>query len=155
MRRMIAGLVFVATLPALAQESGAPAASEQNAGFAALDKNRDGWLSKAEVAGDRELAKRFERFDANRDGRLSQDEYVKAKDDQSRQFLADSAITSKLKSKFLLEKGIPSTAISVETYEGRVQLSGFVDQAEVVARAGRIAAGVEGVKTVQNNLRVK
>jgi osmotically-inducible protein OsmY len=46
-------------------------------------------------------------------------------------------------------------SISVATYEGRVQLSGFVDTQGQVSRAGRIAAGVSGVKSVQNSLAVK
>ena len=52
-------------------------------------------------------------------------------------------------------KGVPSTAISVETYEGRVLLSGFVDTNDIKAKAAKVAAGVSGVKQVQNNLVVK
>lgn len=126
-----------------------------NAAFDALDKNQDGFLSRQEVAGDKELAKRFAKFDANKDGRLNVDEFIRANQDNDARVLADSAITAKVKAELLAEKGIPSTAISVETYESRVLLSGFVDSAAVRDKAGRVAAGVSGVKHVQNNLVVK
>jgi osmotically-inducible protein OsmY len=43
----------------------------------------------------------------------------------------------------------------VETYEGRVQLSGFVGSPDLVSRAGRVTAAVSGVRTVHNNISVK
>ena len=46
-------------------------------------------------------------------------------------------------------------SISVQTYEGRVQLSGFVDSAAISEKAAKVASGASGVKTVQNNLVVK
>ena len=61
-------------------------------------------------------------------GRLHQ-----AHKDNDARITADSAITTKVKTTFLT-KGIPSTAISVETYEGIVQLSGFVDNAATKGR---------------------
>lgn len=126
-----------------------------NAAFDALDKNRDGYLERAELAGDKELAKRFAKFDADKDERWSVNEYIRAHQDNDGRVLADSAITAKVKAKLLAEKGVPSTAISVETYEGRVLLSGFVDNAQIKAKAGKVAAGVSGVAAVQNNLVVK
>ncbi len=126
-----------------------------NAAFDALDKNRDGFLSQEEVAGEKELAKRFVRFDADKDGRWNVNEYIKANQDNDGRVISDSAITTKVKALLLAEKGVPSTSISVETYEGRVLLSGFVDSKEQIAKAGRVAAGVSGVKQVQNNLAVK
>lgn len=44
--------------------------------------------------------------------------------------------------------------VNVNTYRGVVQLAGFVDSKELVQRAERIAQGVEGVKSVKNDLRV-
>jgi hyperosmotically inducible protein len=83
----------------------------------------------------------------------SEDEYGKAMQDNDKRVLADSAITTKVKGELLITKGIPSASISVETYEGRVQLSGFVDKKEQAA--GKVAAAVSGVRTVQNDLKVK
>lgn len=133
----------------------ATAKDQKNQAFAALDKNSDGSLSRDEAAAEKELAKRFPKFDANKDGKLSEDEYIKAMQDNDKRVLADSAITSKVKAELLITKGVPSTSISVETYERRVQLSGFVDRKEQVAAAGKVAAAVSGVRVVQNDLKVK
>jgi hyperosmotically inducible protein len=137
------------------QPQAAVAKDQKNQAFAALDKNSDGFLSRDEAAAEKELAKRFAKFDANKDGKLSEDEYLKAMQDNDKRVLADSAITSSVKAKLLITKGISSTAISVETYERRVQLSGFVDNREQVAAAGKVAAAIAGVRTVQNDLKVK
>lgn len=128
---------------------------QKNQAFAALDKNGDASLSQPEAAAEKELAKRFAKFDMNKDGRLSEDEYMKAMQDNDKRILADSAITTKVKAELLIAKGVPSTSISVETYEGRVQLTGFVDNKDQVAAAGKIAAAVSGVRKVQNDLKLK
>jgi osmotically-inducible protein OsmY len=151
MQKLVAlALVLVFSAAAWAQKKGTG-----NQAFDALDKNKDGYLSKQEVAGEKELAKRFGRFDANKDGRMDLDEYLKAGQDNDARVLSDSAITVKVKAALLAEKGVPSTAISVETYESRVLLSGFVDGSGIKDKAGKVAAGVSGVKQVQNTLVVK
>ena len=71
------------------------------------------------------------------------------------EFLDDSIITSKVKSLFVAEESLKSYQISVETYKGIVQLSGFVDSPQAVDKAGQIARGVTGVRNVKNNLVVK
>lgn len=131
------------------------AKDQKNQAFAALDKNGDGALSQPEAAAEKELAKRFAKFDANKDSKLSEDEYMKAMQDNDKRVLADSAITTKVKAELLLAKGVPSTSISVETYEGRVQLTGFVDNKDQVAAAGKVATAVSGVRKVQNDLKLK
>ena len=151
MKKLLAALllaVFASTAWAQKKESG-------NNAFDALDRNRDGFLGKEEIAGDRELAKRFAKFDADKDGRWNVNEYIRANQDNDGRVLSDSAITTKVKALLLAERGVPSTSISVETYESRVLLSGFVDSAAIKEKAGKVAAGVSGVKTVQNNLVVK
>ncbi len=123
--------------------------------FAALDRNRDGYVSKAEAAAEREIAKRFAQFDRDGDGRLSPEEYAAAKEDYDRRVLRDAVITARVKAALLAEKGIPSLSISVDTYEGKVQLTGFVGSPDLVSKAGRVTAGVSGVRTVDNNIAVK
>lgn len=71
------------------------------------------------------------------------------------EYIDDSTITTKVKTALLGAKDIPSGSISVETFKGAVQLSGFVSNADQVARAGQVASKVEGVKVVHNNLIVK
>lgn len=148
---IVIALSAACATPVMAQQ----AKGSGNASFDALDRNGDGSVSRDELAGERELAKRFARFDANKDARWDVDEYLKASQDNDGRILSDTAVTTKVKAMLLAEKGVPSTAISVETYEGRVLLSGFVDSAGVKAKAGKVASGVSGVKQVQNNLVVK
>lgn len=73
----------------------------------------------------------------------------------SGQYIDDSAITTKVKAELLGDSGLSSFDISVETYDRVVQLSGFVDSTSVKGRAGQIAAGVAGVRSIRNDLVVK
>jgi Ca2+-binding EF-hand superfamily protein len=57
------------------QEKGG--ALNNDTSFRVLDKNKDGYLSKAEAAGNPDLAKRFAEADSNKDGKLSRMEYLK------------------------------------------------------------------------------
>jgi osmotically-inducible protein OsmY len=50
---------------------------------------------------------------------------------------------------------LKSFQISVETYKGTVQLSGFVNTQETKDKAGQIAGSVKGVQSVKNDLIVK
>ncbi|MCF6157437.1 MAG: BON domain-containing protein [wastewater metagenome] len=68
---------------------------------------------------------------------------------------SDIVITQRVKEAFATDPAVNKGDINVETYEGVVQLSGFVDTSEQVSRAGEIAAGVKGVKSVKNTLIVK
>lgn len=71
------------------------------------------------------------------------------------EMLDDSVITTKVKTALVAEKGIDSTAISVETFKGRVLLSGYVKSPDQRQRAEGIAREVGGVKQVNNRLEVK
>ena len=71
------------------------------------------------------------------------------------EYVDNSVITAKVKSLIAGDDFLKSFQISVETYKGTVQLSGFVDSQNAVNRAGEIARSVEGVKSVKNDLRVK
>ena len=71
------------------------------------------------------------------------------------QFVDDSVITTKVKAAILEEPSLKSLQISVETFKGVVQLSGFVDSAQSVKKAGEVAGQVAGVISVKNDLTVK
>src|SRR3990172_9053483 len=71
------------------------------------------------------------------------------------EYLDDSAVSNKVRAEFIGDKDLNIFQIDVTTYKGVVQLSGFVTSASIKARAGTVAAGVEGVKEVRNNLIVK
>ena len=71
------------------------------------------------------------------------------------EYIDDSVITTKVKSLLAEDDFLKSFQISVETYKGIVQLSGFVNSRQAVDKAGQIARSVNGVKSVKNNLIVK
>jgi len=78
-----------------------------------------------------------------------------SKQEGAGEFVDDSVITTKVKALLAEDDFLKSFQISVETYKGTVQLSGFVDSQQAVDKAGEIARGVKGVKSVKNNLNVK
>jgi osmotically-inducible protein OsmY len=67
----------------------------------------------------------------------------------------DTVITTKVKSALIADPVTKAHEISVETYGGTVQLSGFVDNSEQRTRATEVAKGVDGVKNVKNSLQIK
>ena len=71
------------------------------------------------------------------------------------EYVDDSVITTKVKSLLAADDFLKSFQISVETYKGIVQLSGFVNSQQAVDKAGQITRDVKGVKSVKNNLIVK
>ena len=127
----------------------------QPAGFPALDRNGDGNLSRVEALGDQEIHKRFAKFDADGDGRLSHAEYLAAREDTERRARLDAALTARVKAARGGERSFSAAGITIETYEGRVHLSGFVPIPEMASRAGRVTAGVSGVRSVHNDIAVK
>jgi len=78
-----------------------------------------------------------------------------SKQEGAGEYVDDSVITTKVKSQLAADDFLKSFEISVETYKGIVQLSGFVGSQEAIDKAGEIARGVQGVKSVKNDLNVK
>jgi osmotically-inducible protein OsmY len=77
------------------------------------------------------------------------------KHESTGQYIDDSVITTKVKAAILDEPSLKVFQINVKTYQGVVQLSGFVDSALNVKKAGEVAGSVGGVKEVKNDLVVK
>jgi hyperosmotically inducible periplasmic protein len=128
--------------------------------FKLLDADNNSKLSSTEIKKDPIFDNGgFGKADKNHNGSLNQDEYATYKSavqqKEAKQVASDSSITSKIKSKYLLEKGIKSFKVSVETKDGIVVLSGFVDTESAKTRAEQIAASVSGVKSVKSALVVK
>ena len=71
------------------------------------------------------------------------------------EYVDDSVITTKVKSLLSADDFLKSFQISVETYQGTVQLSGFVNSQKAVDKAGEIVRSVKGVKSLKNNLIMK
>ncbi len=59
--------------------------------FARLDKNHDGYISKAEAMADPKLSKDFKSFDLNNDGKLNRAEYLAAAAKEDTGKLVDKA----------------------------------------------------------------
>ena len=71
------------------------------------------------------------------------------------EYIDDSVITTKVKSLLAEDDFLKSFKISVESFKGTVQLSGFVNSQKAVDKAGKITRSVKGVKSVKNDLIVK
>jgi len=77
------------------------------------------------------------------------------KQESTGEYFDDSVITTKVKSLLAADDFLKSFQISVETFKGTVQLSGFVASQKAVDKAGGIARSVKGVTSVKNDLVVK
>jgi hyperosmotically inducible protein len=69
-------------------------------------------------------------------------------------YIDDTAITAKVKGAFVQDKVVKAMDVKVDTYNGTVQLSGFVESADQRSRAEQIARGIAGVRDVTNNIQV-
>jgi hyperosmotically inducible periplasmic protein len=160
LKTWVAGLLLVSVGMAVHAETLGEPQRPYERDFKFLDANVDGKLSAAEAGKEETFQKGgFAKADANHNGSLSQDEYATYKSAVQKKevgrIASDSAITSKIKSKYLLEKGLKSFKVSVETKDGIVILSGFVNTQEQKTRAEQIAASVSGVKSVSSAIVVK
>ena len=70
-------------------------------------------------------------------------------------YIDDTAITSNVKARFVESKEVSAAAISVETLNGTVMLSGFAKNLNEKVQAGEIARAVSGVKLVKNEITVR
>ena len=77
------------------------------------------------------------------------------KQESTGQYVDDSLITTKVKTAILNEPSLKVSQITVETYKGVVQLSGFVDSAAAGTKAAELARLVTGVTSVKNDTRVR
>ena len=75
--------------------------------------------------------------------------------ESSGEYIDDSVITTKVKSLLAADDFLKSFQIGVETFQGTVQLSGFVNSQRAVDKAIEIVRSVKGVKSIKNNLIVK
>lgn len=78
-----------------------------------------------------------------------------SKQSSAGEYVDDSVITTKVKSLLARDDFLKSFRISVETFKGVVQLSGFVNTRDAVDKAEQIARSVKGVQSVKNDLVVK
>lgn len=74
--------------------------------------------------------------------------------DNAKQSVTDGALTTKVKTKLLATKDLKSTGIHVKTKDRVVNLTGTVPSSEQREMAVSTARSVEGVDSVDNNLKV-
>jgi osmotically-inducible protein OsmY len=70
-------------------------------------------------------------------------------------YIDDKSISTKVKAQLAADSLTQAIQVEVETYNGVVQLSGFVDKPEIIQRAEEITRGVTGVKDVKNDLVIR
>ena len=71
------------------------------------------------------------------------------------EYIDDTWITTKVKASLVEDPVAKARDVSVETFKGTVQLSGFVDSQEAMDQAVIIASSIEGVRAVNNDMRIK
>ena len=71
------------------------------------------------------------------------------------EYIEDTLITTKTKAVIFNEPSLKSAEINVETFKGRVQLSGFVSTQADINRAVLVTRGIKGVVEVKNDMRLK
>ena len=68
--------------------------------------------------------------------------------------LSDDAITANVQSALARDPATQNSPIKVSTERGVVQLAGFVSANSVRDEAGNVAGSVQGVRSVDNDLRL-
>jgi osmotically-inducible protein OsmY len=71
------------------------------------------------------------------------------------EYIDDTAITTAVKAKLVESKQVDAVAVSVETLDGTVMLSGFAKSQDEKNMAESIARSTKGVKSVKNQLSVR
>jgi len=71
------------------------------------------------------------------------------------EYTSDAAITARVKLAFVNDEQVSALDVNVETFRGVVQLSGFATTRDQANRAAVVARGVDGVKEVRNDIRIR
>jgi hyperosmotically inducible periplasmic protein len=71
------------------------------------------------------------------------------------EYVDDATITAKVRAAIIGEPSLKPLEVSVETMQDVVQLSGFVDSPQAKYKAGELALGIDGVRSVRNDLIVR
>jgi osmotically-inducible protein OsmY len=71
------------------------------------------------------------------------------------QYVDDTTITTRVKTRFAEDKDVSEMRINVQTLRGVVQLAGFATSETEKNRAAAVAQGVPGVQSVKNDIIVR
>ena len=157
------GLLAASAVPA-ADQASTPDASQddlslQQKDFASLDVNGDGVLSRDEYYAHNYAKGSFKEADKDGNGALDEAEYVNGRSISERMavkdYVDDAWITTKVKGTLLKDEILSGLQIQVDTHNGIVQLSGWVNTQDQVDRAASLAKDVKGVRRVENDILVK
>ena len=67
----------------------------------------------------------------------------------------DAALAARVKQALVADPGLRSLPMSVATYRGVVQLSGYLDSEAQIQKALAVTRGVPGVRSVSNDLYLR
>ena len=81
-------------------------------------------------------------------------EIVRQNTERAREKVADVRIVAVIKAKYLLDRDLSATAITVDSKEGDVTLNGSAASEELIGRAVALALDTDGVHHVTAKLRV-
>jgi osmotically-inducible protein OsmY len=70
-------------------------------------------------------------------------------------YVDDASITAAVKTKLIGDETVKARDINVDTYNGVVQLSGFVESRAEANQAVALAEQVDGVKSVKDDLNLR
>jgi hyperosmotically inducible protein len=79
---------------------------------------------------------------------------AKSTTEEAKGVVSDSWVTSKTKIALFADERVKGREVKVETQNGVVHLRGKVDSDEAKAAAADVAKGIDGVKSVKNDLQV-
>lgn len=71
------------------------------------------------------------------------------------EYIDDATVTTRVKARFVENKQVDASAISVETLNGNVLLSGFAKTDVEKTHAEALAREVKGVRSVKNAIEVR
>lgn len=124
--------------------------------FILLDTDRDGFLSRGEVAADEDVIRAWPRFDASADGRLSEAEYLKLEAALERERAAvqvdDATLVASVIAALGRIKDLSQSGIKVEADRGAVTMRGVVANAEIARQAFALVRRIKGIKSIDNRL---
>jgi len=80
---------------------------------------------------------------------------ARSKTELAKDAVADTVITTKVKTELMAEPSLKSLDVKVETNNGAVALSGFVPSQAEADKAVDVARNVKGVTDVKSSLRIK
>jgi hyperosmotically inducible periplasmic protein len=71
------------------------------------------------------------------------------------EYVDDATISTKVRAEIIRDPNLKMGQVGVETMQGVVQLTGFVDSQAASAQAAQVARSVKGVKEVKNSIVVR